>query len=128
MYTCGKGWPMRRPVAETYKDLQVAPKNPLERWLGDVAECLRNDALFDHIFHEGQGVSARGPRKVYACWPQDNGYDWNVTEASFSTKLSALANGCRAQPPPWVRKVKSSRMLYYFDRAMMIKRRYGTDA
>ena len=127
---------MRGPMTETYRGLQVASKNPMERWLDTVTECLHNKSQFNGeyagelrcTFEDGAGTGARLLRKVYASWLQDNGYDWKITEASFAIKLSGPANGCAAGPCPWVRKVKASRVLYHFDRAMMIKRVYGADA
>jgi len=144
-YRSGKDWSAARPMTETYRDIQSASRKPVDRWFDSVAEVLSRGGDFGegehagedklslqmkNTFNHGHPTSARDLRHCYASWLKGNGYDkYNITENKFQIELSNLAKGCEGSATAWVKKTKTSgRMVYKFDKAMLVVSRFGPNA
>jgi len=139
-YRNGRDWAAARPLTSTYRNIQEANRKPLDRWLDEIAECLRKKQGFvdygghhdvlQSAFQHGNPVTSAELRKAYAARCTDNGFQFSGNVQSFGTKLASLATGCAGSAQAWISKAATKHRnnnRYEFDASMLILTRLGED-
>lgn len=124
-YRNGRDWSRERPLTQTYRDIQSASKEPVDRWFDSVAAAAYDDSPFEDygvglaermatIFNVGGNDAQASAHELGECfdhWRKQNRYGFAVAEKSFAMKLSSLCKD--AIDKAWISKTKTGGVQKY---------------
>lgn len=118
-YRNGRDWSQERPLTQTYRDIQSASKEPVDRWFDCVAAAAYDGSTFDDYgvgltkrmattFKVGKNDTQASAGELGECfdhWRRRNRYEFAATEKAFAMKLSSFCKD--AVDKAWISKTKT---------------------